>query len=132
MLCMHTWVERTVSMCKYPTENVQLSLTSYHLIPLGTAPNHSFPVRLKIKRHGTASVLCAFEPSAPRLQQPRSKLATNLVDRQSHHLFFALDHTHCHHTAQAQLSSNHMQPLNNAKFRTATTSLRSPFHLDMH
>ena len=43
-------MERTVSEHEYPAENVRLSLASYRAIPLGTAPNHSFPVRSKTKK----------------------------------------------------------------------------------
>ena len=45
---LHTQVEWTASTCEYLVENVRLLLTSYRMIPLGTAPNHSFSVRSKI------------------------------------------------------------------------------------
>ena len=45
-----TRVERTVSEREYPAENARLSLASYRAIPLGTAPNRSFPVRSKTKK----------------------------------------------------------------------------------
>ena len=43
-------VERTASEREYLAEDARLSLASYHAIPLGTAPNCSFPVRLKTKK----------------------------------------------------------------------------------
>ena len=87
----------------------------------------------KLNNHGVTSTLRAFEPLAPRLQCPRSRYATNLVHRWNAIVFFfILNHAHCHHTARARLSSNHIQPLNNTKFHTATTSLRGPFQPGGH
>ena len=42
--CIPSRVKRTACTREYPVENAQLSLTSYRAIPLGTAPNRSFPV----------------------------------------------------------------------------------------
>ena len=119
--------------------NILQKMHGYHLwatvryrsIPPQTV-HFWFDRKLK-KNYGVTSTLWAFEPSTPRMQRPGSRSATNLV----HHrnaivsLFFALDHTHCHHTAQARLSGNRMQlpkQLNTTKFHTVTTSLRGPFH----
>ena len=86
----------------------------------------------KLKNHQVTSTLHAFEPSAPRLQHPGSRSATNLVHCQNAIVsFFALDHAHCHHAARVRLSGNHIQPpkpLNNTKFCTVSTSLCGPFH----
>ena len=123
------WVERTASECEYPAENAWLSLASYRTVLLSTAPNHSFPVQLKTKSHGVTSTLHVFEPSEHRLQHPRLRSTTNFVYSLSH--FF---HTRSHSLSpgcRAQLSMNCTQPLkplNNTKFRTATTSLHCPFH----
>ena len=77
------WIERAAKTCEYPAGNARLLLVSYCVIPLSTASNRSFPVRSKTKNHGVASTLRVFEPSAPRLQLPGSRSATNLVHRQN-------------------------------------------------
>ena len=126
-------VKRTASTHDYPAENARLLLASYHAISLGTAPNRLFPVQSKTKNHGIASTLSTFEPLAPRRQHPGSRATINIVHcRNPIVSFFTLNHAHCHHTARARWSGNHMQPLkllNNAKSRTVSMRLRSPFYL---
>ena len=59
----------SVSTREYPAKIVHLIARE---LPLGTAPNH-------FRFDRVASTLQAFEPSAPRLQRPGSRAATNLV-----------------------------------------------------
>ena len=90
-----------------------------------TAPNHSFLVRSKTKK--IMESLCV-----PRLQHHGSRSGTNFVHHRNIIVsFFRTRWCYCHYTALVQLSSNHIQPpkpLNNTKFRTATTSLCGPFY----
>ena len=86
----------------------------------------------KLKNHAVASTLRAFEPSEPSLQHPRSRSTTNSVHRRNAIVPFF--HARSHSLSPgcwARLSVNRTQPpkpLNNANSRTATTSLRGPFH----
>ena len=127
--CEH--VQISCSECALIT--CELYTMRYRLVPPQTA---HFRFDRKLKSHGFASTLHAFEPSAPRLQRPGSSLATNLIHCWNAIVsFFALDHAHCHPPAWARLSGNCNQllkPLNNATFHTATTSLHGPFHLGVH
>ena len=85
-----------------------------------------------IKNHGVASTLWAFKPSAPRLQHPGSRSATNLVHHRNAIVsFFRTRSRSLSLACQARLSGNCMQPpkpLNNMKFYITTTHLGSPFH----
>ena len=101
---------------------------SYHAIPPQTV---HFRFNRKLKNHGVTSTLHVFEPSEPRLQHPRSRSNTNFIyHRNTIVPFFTLDHT-LSPGCRAWLSidcTQPLKPLNNAKFRTVTRSLRSPFH----
>ena len=93
-------MERTASERKYLVMNARLLLASYRAIPLGTTPNHSFPVRSKTKNHGVTSTLCKFEPSEPRLDLlDRGPLQTSFTVETPLSHFLMLDHTHCHRAA---------------------------------
>jgi hypothetical protein len=113
-----------MNISQNPAENARLSLVSYRAV---TPQTVHFRLDRKLKDHGVASTLRTFEPSAPRLQCPGSRSATNLVNCRNAIVFFlALDHTHCHPAARARLSGTCILPpksLNNAKYRTASAVL---------
>jgi hypothetical protein len=105
-----------------PAENTWLLLASYHAISYGwyiTPQTIHFRLDWKLQDHGVASNLRMFESSAPRLQCPGLRSATNLVNyRIATVLFLALDHTHCHLPARVRLMVRNcvlpLKPLNNA------------------
>ena len=78
-----TQVKRTTSERKYLSENVRLSLASYHAIQLSTPQTIHFRFNRKLKYHGVASTLHVFEPLEPRLQHPRLRSTTNFVYRRN-------------------------------------------------
>ena len=127
-----TWAKRTTSEREYLVENARLSLASYRAIWLGTTPNCSFPVRLKIKKLWSHfnSVCSNFWNLGCSILDQGLLQTLFTVKMTLSHFFHARSHSFSR-GCWVQLSVNHTQPakpLNNAKYRTATMSLRSPFH----
>ena len=124
-----TRVERTASECKYPVRVT----ARYSLVPPQTV---CFWFDQKLKNHGLASTRRVFEPLEPSLQHPRLRSTTNFVYHQKAivQFFHARSHT-LSPGCRPRSGVNCMRPpelLNNAKSRTATTSLRGSFHPGIH
>jgi hypothetical protein len=95
-----------VNIRRNPAENARLSLASYRAV---TPQTVNFRFDRELKDHGVASTLCTFKPLAPRLQYPRSRSATNLVNCRNTIVFFSRSITH-HPASRARLSGNRILP----------------------
>ena len=64
---------------RYIIINTRISCEFSRVLQHGAAPNH-FRCDRKRKLEQSASILCAFEPSATKLQSPRVSPATSLLE----------------------------------------------------